>query len=132
MPGFSTRSRSTTYHYFLSLSGLAELAPAGAAALQGREEVISHKTAARRDRRCLVCGGAGRQRGVGATADEAAPAPPSRCAGRGGRSLIIRLGCPPRWAARSASFRGDGWILWEISRPLLRNGVQPLLTCVRA
>ena len=31
---------------------------------------------------------------------------------RGGmRSLIIRLGCPPRRAVGSASFRGDGWIL---------------------
>jgi len=41
------------------LSALAEPAPACAAALQGREEVINHETAPRRDRRCLVCGGAG-------------------------------------------------------------------------
>jgi len=45
-------------------------------------------------------------------------------------SLIIRLGrCLPRWGgARSASFRGDGWILWEISRPWLRSLISLLLT----
>jgi len=46
-----------------------------------------------------------------------------RAGGVGRRSLIIRLGCPPRWAARSASFRGDGWILWEITRPSARIGI---------
>ena len=58
------------------MSALAELALPGAAGLQGREEVINHKT-----------------------------------------------WCPPRWAARSASFRGDGWILWEIARPCAGNGL---------
>jgi len=55
---------------------------AGAAAFQGREEVINHKKA-------------------------------------------------PRWAARSASFRGDGWILWEIGRPCARSLVPSLLTGVK-
>jgi len=44
-----------------------------------------------------------------------------RVAGGGKRSLIIRLGCPPRRAARSAGFRGDGWILWEITRPCVET-----------
>jgi len=49
------------------LSALAEPAPAGAAAFQGRKEVINHKTVPRRDRRWLVCGGGVRQRDGGAT-----------------------------------------------------------------
>jgi len=53
-----------------------------------------------------------------------APPLPSRV---GRRSLIIRLGrCPPRWAAMSASFRGDGWILWEIARPETPTGLSPV------
>jgi len=58
---------------------------------------------------------------------DVAPTPPSRCVGCGGRSLIIKLGCPPRWEARSASFRGDGWILWEIARPETPTGLSPAL-----
>ena len=48
---------------------------------------------------------------------------------RGGmRSLIIRLGCPPRRAVGSASFRDDAWILWEITRPRVSSGLSLLLT----
>ena len=126
--GFFHSARSTAYHYVASRTRkrIAELAPGR----RGRQEVINHKT-------CVSDKSAprGRQDGAKTRHAEEAPAPssarrrlPARRVGRlpsrvSRRLLIIRLGCPPRWAARSASFRGDGWILWEITRPSARIGI---------